>query len=115
MKRPCILTCIVSQNKRCSIFLGPYPFMIHYPYPSPQAAQKLMGGMTGDQVDGFFKLRTFQKPSQERAEGSTTTVLPNKKPQGTRKVAPTLFNTVIPCSFKKIPKTTGVGVPHMLR
>eukprot|EP00435_Cladocopium_sp_Y103_P056241 s261_g18.t3 len=30
-----------------------------------EAAQKLMGGITGDQVDNFFKLRTFQKPSHE--------------------------------------------------
>lgn len=72
----------------------------------PQAAQKLMGGLTGDQVDGFFKLRTFQKPSQasqEVAQGSPTTVLPqpNKKP-GTRRAAPTLFNTFIPMGINYI-------------
>lgn len=57
-----------------------------------EAAQKLMGGITGDQVDNFFKLRTFQKPSHEGGgQASTdTTVLPQqiqKKP-GTRKTTP---------------------------
>ena len=85
-------------------------------YPSRQAAQKLMGGITGDQVDGFFKLRTFQKPSQEGGQANTTMLPQQPKKPGTRRARPTLFNTFIPMGrWGSTIQKSGMGfaVPHI--
>ena len=60
---------------------------------SCQAAQKLMDGLNTEQLDGFLKLRTYQKESQPAAN-----VGDNKKKGETRKgkgKAPILDNTGI--------------------